>query len=215
MNNLLKNLRKAFIATAIVILVLITIISTIGFFIEFTHYGTLNENYIALKGNLGTDSITNSSKLNQAEQNNKTLTEKNNQLTTQNSSFSEMYGSLGQISGKISGQIIISSSNISQYQLICAINVDNTNLKYCLTVSSVQQKFLLSLPEGSYNLVAQGLDGAGNPIVGFKGYYTEYVQCNILGSGKCDSALSKKNISLVVKSNIVLKNVDPIDWMNI
>jgi hypothetical protein len=116
---------------------------------------------------------------------------------------------LGLIQGAIL-PFVTNQNGLRQYQMVCAELVDNTNRQYCITVSAIQKKYSLNLPEGEYNVFATVLN---SQEYSDKAYYTEFVVCSTSEKNtSCAEALREKKISVKVGADKTVENVDPVDW---
>lgn len=150
----------------------------------------------------------------------KELKSQNTELTTENEAMkleSLKQDGLGKISGKISGQLLISDSQITQYQFVCAQNKKNANLQYCLNVSSITQSYSLLLPEGSYRVYAKAISNLNEiTLSDYEGLYTEYVKClNEKAQNECDQTKLDKEQTVEVKPGKQIDEVNPVDWRKV
>jgi hypothetical protein len=119
--------------------------------------------------------------------------------------------------GTIRGEILpllVGSSSFSQYQLVCAENTSNSNLKYCVTASAFDSSYILVLPSGTYIVSANIVSDGTNLNTSYKGLYTEFVKCvKENGEKGCNkSELSGKVLTIQVDSGKTVSNIDPTDW---
>jgi len=218
--KLLEKLGRVIFIITYIIFFVIAVSATVVFLIQTKRYNDLNNDYQSLKNNLSqSNSDTQSQVGNLSNTNNELkdqitkLQDENNILKTQLENFNKT--GYGEIDGKISGQIIVGgNSNVSQYQLVCAENVNNRNLEYCMSVSSLTQNFSLMLPQGTYQVSARVLANDKTLLTNYKAYYTDYIKCiNSQNSDQCDTTkLSKVITNVEVKSGSKVANINPIDW---
>lgn len=116
---------------------------------------------------------------------------------------------LGLIQGAIL-PFVTSQNGLRQYQMVCAELVDNSNKQYCVSVSAIQKKYSLNLPEGDYYVFATVLN---NPEYTEKAYYTEFVVCSNSEENKtCSEKLRENKVVVKVQADKTVENVDPVDW---
>lgn len=116
---------------------------------------------------------------------------------------------LGLIQGAIL-PFVTSQNGLRQYQMVCAELVDNSNKQYCVSVSAIQKKYSLNLPEGNYYVFATVLN---NPEYTEKAYYTEFVVCSNSEENKtCSEKLRANKVVVKVQADKTVENVDPVDW---
>lgn len=116
---------------------------------------------------------------------------------------------LGLIQGAIL-PFVTNQNGLRQYQMVCAELIDNTNKQYCITVSAIQKKYSLNLPEGNYNVFATVLNSEEYTD---KAYYTEFVVCsNTEKNTACAESLREKKVTVKVETDKTVENVDPVDW---
>lgn len=116
---------------------------------------------------------------------------------------------LGLIQGSIL-PFVTNQNGLRQYQMVCAELVDNSNKQYCVSVSAIQKKYSLNLPEGDYYVFATVLN---NPEYTEKAYYTEFVVCSNSEENKtCSEKLRDNKVVIKVQADKKVENVDPVDW---
>jgi len=159
------------------------------------------------------DSSLKNSKINDLESQNITLKAENESMKLE----SLKQDGLGKISGKISGQVLISDGQITQYQFVCAQNKKNANFQYCLNVSSLTQDFSLLLPEGTYRVYAKAVNNLNAiTLSDYEGLYTEYVKClNEKPQNECDQTKLDKEQTVEIKTGKQLDKINPVDWRKI
>ncbi|BCX13606.1 MAG: hypothetical protein KatS3mg085_138 [Candidatus Dojkabacteria bacterium] len=113
----------------------------------------------------------------------------------------------GKISGKITA-IVREDVGVSEYQVVCAQNVDNENQIYCVGVSSLKANYVLLVPEGQYIVFTTPIssDTIGSDL---RAYYTEYVACLQSNEEKCKDNDEIKIVN--VKEGELTSNIDPLD----
>jgi hypothetical protein len=119
--------------------------------------------------------------------------------------------------GEIRGEVlpfIVGDSSFSQYQLVCAENITNKNLQYCVTVSALDRNYAIVLPEGKYEVNSRIVTQDPKLVLAnYKAYYTEYIKCvREKGQSECDRSQLSKAIQIEVKANQIVNNINPIDW---
>lgn len=119
--------------------------------------------------------------------------------------------------GTIRGEIfplLVGTSSFSQYQLVCAENTENSNLKYCVTASAFDSSYVLVIPSGTYIVSANIVADGTNLNTMYKGLYTEFVKCvKENGENGCNkNTLTGKVLTVRVDSGKTVSNVDPTDW---
>lgn len=117
--------------------------------------------------------------------------------------------------GEIRGSIlpfVTSGTGFNQYQRVCAESVENKNIQYCVSVSAIQEDFVLVVPEGQYYVFSTIQN---NPELG-QAYYTKYIECSNGAEGQtCTESLSKENVTINIESGGTVLGVDPADWSNV
>ncbi|MCS7317175.1 MAG: hypothetical protein NZZ41_02480 [Candidatus Dojkabacteria bacterium] len=118
--------------------------------------------------------------------------------------------------GRITGSIIAfipttGENKYGQFQLVCAENVTNTNVRYCVSLSAIEQHFTLDVPFGKY-YVTSTLMYQNGTFSDKKAFYTEYVKCvQEKKTNVCDQSLSEKLVEITLDSNTKSANASPID----
>lgn len=121
--------------------------------------------------------------------------------------------------GQITGEIlpfVTGGTSISQYQLVCAENVNSTNQIYCVSVSAARKEFNLIAPVGDYYVYAQ-IQGSNlsENLKNYKAYYTEYAKCEnnrAANSKECASTLNNRKAKVIVENGKNTSEINPINW---
>lgn len=96
-------------------------------------------------------------------------------------------------------------------QQVCAINIRNSNFKFCTDTNSGQDKFNLKVPEGEYYVYASLKEQTGDLSPTYKAYYNQFVLCDL--DIKCDDDRHHKAlIPVKVENNKTVENINPYDW---
>lgn len=218
--KILKKVGKVLFVISFFLFLAGTIIFAILFLLKLKQYNDLNGLYSQAQENLNKSSQQNQVTIGNLQQ---SFNDLNTEITKLKSDNADLQAKLdqqakdgyGEINGKISGQIVVGDNTLSQYQMVCAQNVSNTNLQYCVNVSAIAQNYALVLPAGTYQVFARVLDKNNQVTLNYKASYTEYVKCvTEKAADQCDVNLSKNIINVEVKSGAKVSNVNPIDWSN-
>lgn len=112
--------------------------------------------------------------------------------------------------GTISGQVGYPSEFMPS-QKVCAVNLSTQNtictkeIKGTLDPEYSGRGFALQLPVGSYHVYST-ITETGEYLQ-MDAYYTEFVEC-----GMEISCTSHEKVIVEVKADVVLNNIDPVDW---
>ncbi|MEP7103807.1 MAG: hypothetical protein ABI721_03800 [Candidatus Dojkabacteria bacterium] len=213
--KLLKKIGK--ILVILLILVLIGIIAALGvaYFFKNRDLNDIYSQYNQATDNLNKSDQENKITINNLQDSYKELNQKIDDLTKENNDLKSKVNVQG--FGIVKGTIlpfIVGDATLGQYQLVCASNISNANIQNCVSVSSLEPKFMMALPEGSYNFTAriQTAD-AKSTMANYRATYSEYIQCvSKNGLSKCDKSKLTKAVQVDVKAGQTLENVNPIDW---
>jgi len=221
MKNFLQKLSRVLFLVSYVVFFVLSATFITAFLVELKRYNDLSNTYTSDKDMQLKNASNDNNKVDNLKSNNNEL---NNQITAlkdQNSSMQTKIDNFqkngyGEIDGKISGQVILNDNNVSQYQNVCAENINNTNLQYCQNVSTINQNFILLVPAGTYRVYARILNKDKIVIPTYHASYTEYVKCiDEKAIDQCDIKLSKNIINISVKPGEKNININPVDLNNI
>jgi hypothetical protein len=113
----------------------------------------------------------------------------------------------GKIKGKVT-PIVIDGENFSEYQVVCAQDVEVESRLYCVGVSSLKGEYTLLIPEGQYIVFATPIN-ANTIGSSLRVYYTEYVACLRSEESKCQDNDEIKIVNVL--EGKVVEGVDPLD----
>lgn len=143
----------------------------------------------------------------------------NNNLPTKDESEVTEYGT-------IAGNASFPSGGLADDEAVCAVNIRDDKKIYCdKEVGSRYAKqdkcalgevdcnkpapdtsYSIKVPAGEYYVYST----AESRKPGYKAYYNEYTKCGL--SVECPEAGHKQYISVTVKANETISNIDPADW---
>ncbi len=220
MKNLLRKVSRLAFFIVFILFVVGTFAFAILFIIKLNQYNDLNGLYSQAQDNLNKSSTDSKATIGNLQQSFNDLNTEVTSLKAENQGLKNQLDKqskegYGEIDGKISGQIILGNDNLSQYQFVCAQNVSNASLFYCLSVSSITQNYALIVPAGTYQVYAKVL-GKDNQVAlpDYKGVYSEFVKCVIeKGAAACDTALSGKVVNVEIKPSQKISDINPVDWV--
>lgn len=114
------------------------------------------------------------------------------------------------LKGTISGQVGYPSEFMPS-QKVCAVNLSSQNtvctkeIKGTLDPEYSGRGYALELPVGNYHVYSR-ITEAGEYLQ-IDAYYTKFVEC-----GMEVSCSSHEKVIVEVKADVVLNNIDPVDW---
>lgn len=218
MKNFLKKAGRIVIVLFILVLIGISTALGIALFLKTRELNNIYSEYDQATQNLNQSDKQNQITIGNLQDSYKDLNQKITTLTQENNDLKKrlLQDGFGAIKGTIL-PFLVGDSTIGQYQLVCARRVDNTNLVFCVSVSALETKFTLSLPEGSYYVTANILAADGKSTVPtYQATYTEYIQCVAQsGVSKCDKSKLTKTVQVEITAGKTVENVNPTDWATI
>ena len=112
--------------------------------------------------------------------------------------------------GNITGSLAYpSEGNFAQH--VCAVNIMNSDFKFCIDTNSGQDKFNLRVPEGEYYVYASLKEQVGDISPAYKAYYNQFVLCDL--NVICDDDFHHEAlVSVKVENNKTVENINPSDW---
>ncbi len=219
LKKIMNRLARAILIVTYIAFIIGTISFAVLFFIKLKQYNDLNDLYSQAQTNLNKNSKESQVTIGSLQQSFNDLNNEVSQLKQKNSDLQatmdkQSKEGYGEIDGKVSGQIVLGENNLSQYQMVCAENINNRSLQYCVSVSAISQNYALIVPAGTYQVYARVLDKDNKlAMPNYKASYSEYVKCVVEKSAdQCDPKLSKTIINIEVKAGEKAVNINPIDW---
>ena len=220
MKKLFRKLGKLFLIVSYPVLLIALVVALVLFFVRTRELNDLNNTFTEAQTQLNKDNTNKQLTITDLTTQFQDMTKQVSDLRSENASLKDSLEKLqitgyATISGKILPFVSGSSTDFSQYQLVCAESVSNPNVQLCRTVSAVEQTFTLSVPAGTYHISAVifPTPKSDSPLSGLKAYYTAYVKClREQAVDKCNEATQNKAVDLVVKAGDGLSSIDPIDW---
>ncbi len=219
MKKVLRKSLKILILILYPVFVIATIGFAVGFLLKTKQLNDINDQYSQTQENLNKNSNESKITIENLQQSFNELNQEVASLKAENLSLKaekekQVKEGYGEIDGKVF-PFIVGDKSFSQYQLVCAQNIANTNLQYCVSVSAIEQKYTLFVPAGSYQVFSR-IVTTDTKIAAYRAFYSEFIQCvQEKGTGACDSKLSAKVITIKVDSGKTVNNIDPIDWSGI
>ena len=220
MKKLLRKLGKLFLIVSYPVLVIALIAALVLFFMRTRELNDLNNTFSQAQTELNKDNTTKQLTITDLTTQFQDLTKQVSDLRSENASLKDSLEKMqingyGTISGKILPFVSGSSTDFSQYQMVCAESTTNTSVQLCRTVSAVEQTYTLSVPVGTYHISAVifPTPKADSPLTGLKAYFTAYVKCiHEQTPDKCNQATQTKPVDVTVKAGDSVINADPIAW---
>lgn len=221
MKRFLRNVLKFCLVVLILASFGINIGLTIAFLVKNKEVNELNNLYLLAQSNLNQSASEKDLTIENLQSSFRELNDEIQGLRNENNTLKEQLDSTVQEGfGQIKGEIlpfIVGDSSFSQYQLVCAQNVSNRNLQYCITVSALEKDYTLVVPAGKYEVTARIASNDSNIVIAkYKGTYTEYIKCaKEKASSQCNKSQLTKPVQIEIKSNQTLEHIDPIDWLTV
>lgn len=214
-----KFLRR--LLKVILVLVLITLTaSAIGFGIAFFNKNSeldrINSLYKDAQENLNRSEEEKELTINDLKDSFLSLNKQVEILKNENKDLKEKNEGLEQTGmSKIEGSIatvVTNETSFTQFQLVCAEDSENSNLKWCISVSAISGTYSLLVPAGKYKVYAQIITKEGG-VSNTRAYYTELVKCSReKSSNQCDSSLAGKPVIIETVAGKTTSQINPIDW---
>jgi hypothetical protein len=211
-------LRKALFIFMYLFFVVASIVLAVLLYMKITELNNINSAYNETATLLNQSEEESQVTIDNLQNSFRELNSEVNRLKAENSGLkNELDRQLKNGYGTIRGDILpllVGSSSFSQYQLVCAENTANANLKYCVTASAYDSSYILVLPSGTYIVSANIVSDGTNLNTSYKGSYTEFVKCvKENGEKGCNKGeLSGKVLTVQVDSGKTVSNIDPTDW---
>ncbi|MFS8130416.1 MAG: hypothetical protein ACMG57_00405 [Candidatus Dojkabacteria bacterium] len=215
MGNFLKKAGRVILVLFILVLIGVSAALGIAFFLKNQELNNIYSEYNQATTNLNKSDKENQITIGNLQDSYKDLNQKVTTLTQENDDLKKkiLQDGFGAIKGTIL-PFLVGDSTLGQYQLVCARNVNNGNLIFCVSVSALDPKFTLSLPEGSYYITSSILSADGkSTLANYQASYTDYIQCVAQsGVSKCDKTKLIKTIQVDIAAGKTIENVNPTDW---
>lgn len=217
MKSFLKKAGRVALVFFILILIGVAVAFGIAYFLKNRELNNIYAEYNQATQNLNQSDKQNQITIGNLQDSYKELNLKIEDLTKENDDLKKKTAVEG--FGTLKGSILpflAGDSNFGQYQQVCAINLDNSSLTYCVTVSGMDPKFTLVVPAAKYAVSAKIVNKNGEGTVeGYKANFTEYVQCVAKsGVASCDKTKLTKKVQLDIKAGETTENVNPTDWVS-
>lgn len=213
---------KRFFGCLFILVLVGTIVGlSIALFIQNRKLSDINNEFTQATANLNRDNENNQITIEDLQTSFKDLNKQVDDLNKENKDLKSKLdvGGFAKISGRILPFAVSADSTLGQNQMVCAENVANSAVQYCMTVSGIKPTYTLVVPEGKYYVTARLMSADNKSIVStHKAGYTEYVKCIKESSvEKCNKTeLSPKMVVVDVlvggETGGEIKNVEPIDW---
>jgi gas vesicle protein len=215
-NKFLKTLMKVFGLVFVLILIAGVIGLSAGYIIRTREVKRLKNLYKSAESNLNQDLEENQTTIENLEKSFQDMKSENEDLKKKVSDYEEeLKKQEVEGFGKITGEIlpfIVGDENFNQYQIVCAENVNNNKVRFCLTVQASKKQFSLNVPKGSYYVFAN-IDTTNDSLKGYKAYYTEYIKCTEeKDPSECNASDLTKPVEIKIEASKTVSDVDPIDW---
>lgn len=217
MKSILQKLSKIFLLLFIVSLVASTATLLYLYITRNNELDSINSLYKEAQQNLNQNLEENQMTIEDLQ---KSFADLNKQVDDFKKENSELKSQIEKLSktgkGRLTGNVIAyvtgGNDQFSQFQLVCAENIVNKNIKYCASVSAMEQVFTLDVVTGTYHISSAILleDGTVSKTVA---YFTEYVKCVMEKSTlECDPKLSQKLVPVKVDTDTIVEKINPIDF---
>ncbi len=112
--------------------------------------------------------------------------------------------------GNIMGNLAYPSEG-NPAQEVCAVNIQNSNLKFCIDTNDGQDSFNLKVPDGEYYVYTSLKKQMGDFVPAYRAYYNQFVLCGL--ETKCDDDQHHKTfIPVKIENSKTAENINPYDW---